>query len=185
MDLTREGPSLVELGADWEIQGLRPRRRPFQPAVSGHPPWRTRHGAPGTAGTRELRRACGEEEQRQGARAGGNSLRPEPPLVASVLGDHAQLGHVLCLTRHRWASAWPLQTCLPPSPRPWAQHEPCGACLSAAPPIWVVSVCVSGRMVRGARQHLPRMWCAGFPGGPTDDFVLKGVAGWLESGFWG
>ena len=182
MDLTREGPSLVELGADWEIQGLRPRGRPFQPAVSGHPPWRMRHGDGRDAGI--------EKGMRGGRATAGSTCRrerlaPRPPLIASVLGDHAQLGHVLCLTRHRWASAWPLQTCLPPSPRPWAQHEPCGACLSAAPPIWVVSVCVSGRMVRGAHQHLPRMWCAGFPGGPTDDFVLKGVAGWLENGFWG
>lgn len=128
-------------------------------------------------GARDSRDAGIEKGMRGGRATAGSTCRreqlaPRPPLVASVLGDHAQLGHVLCLTRHRWASAWPLQTCLPPSPGPWAQHEPCGVCLSAAPPIWVVSVCVSGRMVRGARQHLPRMWCAGFPGGPTDDFVL-------------
>lgn len=170
MDLTREGPRVAGHGADWEMlwQGHRPRGRPFQPVVSGHPPWRRQHGhgSPVTAGTREMRRAGGEEEQRQEAHGGGNGLRPDPLPVVSVLEDHAQLGHVLCLTHHRWAAVWPLQTCLPPGPRPWAQHEPCGACLSAAPPVWVMSVCVSGRMVHGACQHPPRMRYAGFPGGP-------------------
>ena len=95
----------------------------------------------------------------------GTACAQTPPPVVSVLEDHAHLGHVLCLTHHRWAAVWPLQTCLPPGPRSWAQHEPCRACLSAAPPVWVVSVCVSGRMVRGACQRPPRMWYARFPGG--------------------
>lgn len=83
MDLTREGPRVAGHGADWEMlwQGHRPRGRPFQPAASGHPPWRRRHwhGSPGTAGTPEMRRARGEEEPRQEAHGGGNGLRPDAP----------------------------------------------------------------------------------------------------------
>lgn len=159
MDLTREGPGVAGHGADWEMlwQGHRPRGRPFQPAACGHPPWRRQHGhgSPGTAGTREMRRACRAEEQLQEACGGGNGLRPAPPSPRRLCAWGpcpawaCPLSHPLPLGSHVATADM-----FAPGPRPRAQHEPCGACL-----------CVSGRMVRGACEHPPRMRCAGFPGG--------------------
>lgn len=197
MDLTREGPSLVELGADWEIQGLRPRRRPFQPAVSGHPPWRTRHGAPGTAGTRELRRACGEEEQRQGARAGGNSLRPDPhssplclgtmPSLGMSSASPATAGHLRGRCRH---------VC-PPAPGRGHNMSPAEpACRQLLPSGLCLCVCLGGWSV-GPASTFPgcgvqvflvvrqmTLFSKGLPGGWKMGFGVKNRGASIQQGLW-
>lgn len=172
MDLTREGPGVAGHGAGWEMlwQGHRHRGRPFQPAACGHPPWRRQHehGWPGTAGTREMRRACRAEEQLQEAGGGGNGLRPAPPAPSSLCPAWAcPLSHPLPLGSHVATADM-----FAPGPRPRAQHEPCGACS-----------CVSGRMVRGACEHPPRMLCAGFPGGLERRLCPQGLLGGWKMGF--